>query len=31
MVQDDVWDILLGLEGQPVSGGISTFLAKREC
>jgi hypothetical protein len=33
MVQDDVWDIVPGPEGQPVPGGSSrsTFLAKREC
>jgi hypothetical protein len=33
MVQDDVWDIVPGSEGQPVPGGSSrsTFLAKREC
>jgi hypothetical protein len=33
MVQDGVWDIVPGLEGQSVLGGSSrsTFLAKREC
>jgi hypothetical protein len=31
MVQDDVWDIVPRSEGQPVPGGRSTFLAKREC
>jgi transposase InsO family protein len=33
MMEDDVWDIVPGSEGQPVPGGSSrsTFLAKREC
>jgi hypothetical protein len=33
MGQDDVQDIMPGLEGKPVPGGSSriSFLAKREC
>jgi hypothetical protein len=33
MMEDDVWDIVPGSEGQPVPGGSSrsSFLAKREC
>jgi hypothetical protein len=31
MVKDDVWDIVPRSEEQPILGGRSTFLAKREC
>jgi hypothetical protein len=33
MMEDDVWDIVSGSKGQPISGGSfrSTLFAKRDC